>query len=272
MRKRYGSRTIVVDASGNELHKVVLGFKYISQTFIKKFVLQPNEVILENLVAKLKRYILTLDPDLDRIEFNVETIDANFWDAADNGGYFPINTRDATGPIFPTSMGPQIILKGVNKEKCVRAEIIEPGKSPWKVCLSNIETTRNFSIGHLELILKIQDSLSSTHKLSEIEKKLITLSPETIFALKRSGDWGQVQYCAKYGAVFWTTDKLAAMYACARGVPFVWTRSKDYFPGDKGLPITFPCCATQYTFVTANGMMPPRMREMRVARAQRLQS
>lgn len=38
------------------------------------------------------------------------------------------------------------------------------------------------------------------------------------FAMKRSGDWGQVEHCKKYGMVFVTHDKPAFLYALAREV------------------------------------------------------
>ena len=43
-------------------------------------------------------------------------------------------------------------------------------------------------------------------------------------AIKRAGDWGQVEHAKRYGKVFVTADKMAAMYAWYREVPFMFTR------------------------------------------------
>jgi hypothetical protein len=40
-------------------------------------------------------------------------------------------------------------------------------------------------------------------------------------AMKRAGDWGQVEHCAKYSMVFVTEDKPAYLYALFRNVPAI---------------------------------------------------
>jgi hypothetical protein len=45
--------------------------------------------------------------------------------------------------------------------------------------------------------------------------------------MKRAGDWGQVEHCARYNKVFVTHDALAALYAFYRGVHFVLVRVVD---------------------------------------------
>ena len=53
------------------------------------------------------------------------------------------------------------------------------------------------------------------------------------YALKRAGDWGQVEHCAKYDKVFVTSDKLAALYAYYRDVRFIYLyrdQSKQPYP------------------------------------------
>lgn len=43
-------------------------------------------------------------------------------------------------------------------------------------------------------------------------------------AMKRAGDWGQIEHCKRYGIVFVTADKLAALYAAYRDVPFLYLK------------------------------------------------
>lgn len=43
-------------------------------------------------------------------------------------------------------------------------------------------------------------------------------------ALKRAGDWGQVEHCKRHNIVFVTADKLAALYAAYRDVPCMYLK------------------------------------------------
>jgi hypothetical protein len=45
--------------------------------------------------------------------------------------------------------------------------------------------------------------------------------------LKRAGDWGQIEHCKKYNKIFVTKDKMAALYAGYRKVPFIYMKNED---------------------------------------------
>jgi hypothetical protein len=178
---------------------------------------------------------------LDAVEWTAETVDANLWDAGNNASPFPLNTTQTTGPIFPTAIGPQIALHGITNhgERKVHAVITEEGAAkPIVLALTNNQTTREFSTNHLRDVIENHErhEFALSHGLkwrrykTPMESTLFKLAPSTLFALKRAGDWGQVQYCARHGAVFWTADKMAALYAWVRGVRFVWARWLDFFP------------------------------------------
>ena len=49
-----------------------------------------------------------------------------------------------------------------------------------------------------------------------------------LYALKQAGDWAQVEHARKFGKVFVTFDKMAAMYARYRRVPFILVRRLAY--------------------------------------------
>lgn len=63
---------------------------------------------------------------------------------------------------------------------------------------------------------------------------LIRWSVPFLFALKRAGDWGQVEHCARYRKIFFTMDRLAALYAHMRGVPYVFIMVDELYT-----PLTF---------------------------------
>lgn len=48
------------------------------------------------------------------------------------------------------------------------------------------------------------------------------LPDASLYSLKRAGDWGQVEHCVRYRKIFVTRDKLAALYAMYRRVPFIY--------------------------------------------------
>lgn len=65
-----------------------------------------------------------------------------------------------------------------------------------------------------------KDHMNSTLKtLKGIPATLARLRNGAVaLAMKRAGDWGMIQHCKRYGMVFVTTDRFAALYAAYRGV------------------------------------------------------
>ena len=64
---------------------------------------------------------------------------------------------------------------------------------------------------------------------TEAGKTVRTFSEDLLVALKRAGDWGQVEHCRRYNKVFVTGDRLAAMYAWYRGIRFVYMQYQEHF-------------------------------------------
>jgi hypothetical protein len=54
------------------------------------------------------------------------------------------------------------------------------------------------------------------------------VSDKMKYAIKRGGDWGQVEHCLKYNKIFVTADKFAALYAYYRGVRFIFMRQANH--------------------------------------------
>ena len=58
----------------------------------------------------------------------------------------------------------------------------------------------------------------------QLSNFMMSISKELLYALKRAGDWGQVENCKSYKKIFVTSDKLAALYAFHRGIRFIYLR------------------------------------------------
>jgi hypothetical protein len=54
------------------------------------------------------------------------------------------------------------------------------------------------------------------------ENIVMALKPSTRYALKRAGDWGQVESCIGHNKIFVTSDLMAATYAISRGVQMLY--------------------------------------------------
>jgi hypothetical protein len=77
----------------------------------------------------------------------------------------------------------------------------------------------------------IEDYYSDKKKGYNVQNNIIeVLRPGTRYALKRAGDWGQVESCfgpdSKPRKVFVTSDKIAAAYAVSRGIPIMYNADK----------------------------------------------
>jgi hypothetical protein len=157
MRKCFGSRRFVVDASGDALWYALHGLRYINKTFWRRFVVEPRVDIAE-LDSKIRQYILTLDPALDEIEWIIETVDANLWDAGNNASGYPLNKNTSTGPIFPKALGVQIELNGII-DRCERRVVgrVTDVSRDFSWTLTNRQTTQHFSVNHLINILDYMD-------------------------------------------------------------------------------------------------------------------
>ena len=62
---------------------------------------------------------------------------------------------------------------------------------------------------------------------------LYKYTDETILALKRAGDWGQVEHCKRYNKIFVTGDRYAALYAYFRKVPSLLIRTRSTLREDQ---------------------------------------
>ena len=172
----------------------------------------------------MKNAIDAVDAATTKTTWKTETTDANMFDAANNAVKLGFDGRP-TGKVFRKSVcGYQIELTGLaQNNKCVDAIITDTGAPPVALSLTKMDTTVHFSrnqipyaIGHAKPTI-IQNLMDQIYDFSDPLK----------YALKRAGDWGQVEHCVQYDNVFVTSDKLAALYAYYRGVRFILLKRDD---------------------------------------------
>lgn len=225
-RRFFGSSiNIVIDASGNQLTTMIVSVKYITKSFFKRFTTDPNT-----------KYIASfLEPD----EWTPATIDANIFDPADNALSLPVDDRP-TGDIYPDGLPFQIRLEGVTTAGGRRVHaLITEGQEKHTLSLTNKETTSRFSTNYIQRA--IEDSFSEEQ--GRLESLFRQLSRETVLAIKRGGDWGQVEHCARYKKLFVTSDKMAALYAFYRNVNFMLVQYQENLNDELDMPEFY-----RYTF------------------------
>jgi hypothetical protein len=159
--------------------------------------------------------------------------DANLYDSAEHSTIFGKKVDElSTGTIFRKECAYQIKLQGIIKKKDVNylnLKIIDKVKNiTWDKPLLAHETTKYFSKNTLQDYITIT---SSKTDLKTLQDYILAFSIPLKYALKRAGDWGQVEHCKRHNKVFITSDKLAALYAAYRNIRFIFIRRQ--FSGDK---------------------------------------
>ena len=212
-----------VDSSDCHLALLVCAYKHLSNAFIQLFVIEPAFVQLRGLSQQLKNAIDAVDP-MTKTTWKTETTDSNLFDASNNAVKLKFDARP-TGNVFRERIcGYQITLNGlVKKNQSVNATITDTGMPSVTLDITNKESTENFS----KSVIKFAIGCSKPSKLTEIRHHLQNFSDPLKYALKRAGDWGQVEHCVRYNKVFVTSDKLASLYAYYRGVRFILLKRDD---------------------------------------------
>jgi len=143
--------------------------------------------------------------------------DANVFDAA-SVSFASARAVDArpTGPVYLDDAPYQITLLGLDAAGSV------------SVVLHDRRTAGAEAAAPLTLVFSDRDATAWCSKRMVHSAKpsspFATCRPALRYAVKRAGDWGQVEHARRYGKVFVTGDRLAALYAWYRDVPFVYTR------------------------------------------------
>ena len=259
MRTRVGTDAYFqVDASDDQLVLLVCSLEHISAAFLRKFVFAPTfaptsaptfaPTTLDQVRERLKQHMRGNNIE---IRWVTTLSDANIFDAAEKSSTLLIDPRP-TGPIFKGHVSYQIELYGVHLDKTrqrfVNATLTDSdGLSHPKVIPAN-EAMLTFSTNSIKLLVKLQNVTNP----KTLQEYVVNCTKPFKYALKRAGDWGQVEHAAKYGKVFVTSDKLAALYAWCRGVRFVYLRRQEKLAGYASAPLFH-----RYTWGISGRWCPP---------------
>lgn len=214
-----------VDSADSHLVLLICATNNLSKQFYKKFRTEPDTRLTRDISAKLLKVIQDLD-DSFKTTWKTRATDANLFDAAQNTSKLPFDTRP-TGDVFRKECGYQIELKGIIKKSVVVA-ITDTESESVELTLKNHETTEILS----KSVIKLLAGLQPPAKVRNIRDQILMFSDPLKYALKRAGDWGQVEHCVRYGKVFVTSDKLAALYAYFRNVRFIYLNRDEHFNFD----------------------------------------
>lgn len=222
MRRIFGGKQeMVIDASDDALTSLMIGAKFISRDLFKRFTLDPYVMNRNDLTKRMESLIASHVGHHTPITWEPSITDANLFDPANNGLVLPIDTRP-TGCVFRTECGFQVELLGIanNGGREVNVKVRTMSGQEHAFAVSNKDTTMNVSKNAI-----IQRTWAN--EPSVLNNVLDQLTNIEQYALKRAGDWGQVENCVRYGKVFVTSDQIAALYAAYRGVPFVFVRQEE---------------------------------------------
>ena len=211
-----------LDLIDNHLVQLIVGIGHVSEDLYRRFfdpTFVSNAQVSEALIETIKQ------TDPEKTAWRAFTTDANLFDPAVNKHKFEYDPRP-TGTLFPDYLTYQICLQGVHNAKkgsgkYVKATIVDhEANITADLLLANSETTKLFSTNTISALMGIQPP-TVCHVPRDY---VLSFNPGLQLALKRAGDWGQVENAKKYDKVFVTSDKLAALYAYYRGVRFIYLR------------------------------------------------
>ena len=220
MRSRIGQdASFQVDATDDQLVLLVCSLDHVSKAFLRKF---NNPPTMELVRQQLREHMASHDID---VRWTTTMSDANLFDAAEKSTVLPVDPRP-TGPIYAPYVPYQIDLHGIvvdsQKRKSVHATITDTGGSHTHV-VTGSDSKKVLSTQVIDQLV----GLPHIPHPKNLRDHVVNCTRPLQYALKRAGDWGQVEHAAKYGKVFVTSDKLAALYAWYRGVRFVYLRRQE---------------------------------------------
>ena len=220
----------VVDNSNDHLVLLLFATEMVSIALLNRFIIEPTLETQEALKSKKMQEALRqhmMINGIGQMNWHTEITDANLFDANLNSVPLP-DSDQATGKIFKPSSPFNIRLNGLTKNKhgrFVDVTFTDNGKEVGSFQLTNKLCMKHFSINALAPLLDLKLDLKlETNTNPFTTQTILGFSKELQYALKRGGDWGQVEHCKKYGKVFVTGDKLAALYAFFREVKFIYVK------------------------------------------------
>ena len=258
IRNKFGERCVfLVDNASDQLVILITATEFLTNTFERRFKTDPPASIAE---VKLRIRHLRQEMSKSDIWFT-ETVDANLFDATANASKLPLNPLP-TGPIFSSTLNYQITLLGAslsaNHGPHVKVEFRD-GDETFVADLKNKECIKYFSSSSVAASIDMGEDAQKLKNSKNLATRLMSFSRPMKYALKRAGDWSQVEHCVRYNKIFVTADKLAALYAQFRGIQLIFLKRSENLANKYGvLPDpSLPKCV-RYTF-TLSGLKPTLM-------------
>lgn len=259
LRKLYGtSITAVIDSTNQMYSAMLVSLHYITQAFVRKITDNTTIQTVETVTRNIRELIE--QEQMEEHSWNLVAMDATLFDPSNDAISIPLYTNP-TGEVYPLDMGNyRVKLNGIHeiqiaaktKKIVVSVEIQDTNGKVYQVHPTRNETTKNISRKTIEYLIESRVRRQedrepiSAWKEGDFASTCGQCSNEMLLALKRAGDWGQVEACAKHGWVLFTMDKHMALYAQYRGVRYVYIKSKN-FKDSTSVPIQM-----QHTFVMAH--------------------
>ena len=188
-----------------------------------------HDISMQEISQGLKKAIerTVADGILVPIVWKAEVTDANMFDTAATSRALE-SDESPTGNVFRGDRGPQIFLNGIERkngnQKYVGVTFTDVDGVSVSSDFTSKESPRYFSLNVIRTYIgrPITTTKPSKHD------QLMRFSDQMKYAMKRAGDWGQVEHCVKYNKVFVTADKFAALYAYYRGIRFILMREAHH--------------------------------------------
>ena len=231
MRTWFGQTCVFQPDTYHPILKFIVATKWISKAFFEKFVVDRAYTVVKY-ALEISRAIARAGEV--RTEWETVLCDANYYDGTSISDPLPVDTA-GTGWVFrhgiPGISPHNIRLEGISDNGKVRFSELLNGTLEFDE-LEREETRPNFSTA--AVFSKLPGAPRSRGILSNAESC-------ELLNMKRAGDWAQVEACKRSGRLFLTEDRLAALYAFYRKVPFVLIRIHDY--QELGRDMTqYSCC------------------------------
>ena len=219
-----------VDCTASPFSRLFFSLSYINNNINELFELdqQLQQYIIDNQLEekKNKNWIFRFS-------------DTNISDPGDIKTLVKANNDNRpTGNIYNARVVPyQVFLDGIQYN--IPPNHKQPGqiKPTTNITIKDLSLEKTFTIDNansgafsgenITRILGVEgDKYPLNPKQYSFLNNFTKYNAETLFALKRAGDWGQVEHAKKYNKVFVTGDRYAALYAYFRKVPTLFIRTK----------------------------------------------
>ena len=238
--------------------QLILLVKYIDNAFYIKF---SNDIDVKTYL-----WDIITDNQKEKIDWKMSITDTNIYDGTIfwqreidyihstgyvYGGSQPESNDIFIGSIMPFDMQAYLELDGYEKNDYkdlnlkIRVEIVQENNIVFNEILNMEQCKWLFSKKCLAEVIRakggnniasIRDELDDIIYenprfidlvVPHLETFYRILNIEMLYKLKRTADYSHIEHCKQYNKVFVTKDKLAALYAYYRKVPFIYMPSEN---------------------------------------------